>query len=65
MQLDSPLGEMAITFEKCLIEEDRLIIVGKVGVWDSVIRVEKNEIKRLIKLFLNRKVLCYLLKAFF
>lgn len=65
MQLDSPLGEMVITFEKCLIEEDQLIIVGKVGVWDSVIRVEKNEIKGLIKLFLNRKALYYLLKALF
>ncbi|MEM3404645.1 MAG: hypothetical protein QW158_07595 [Nitrososphaerales archaeon] len=63
MQLDSPLGEMDITFEKCSIEEGCLIIVGKVGVWDSIIRVEKNEIRELFKFFLDRKILWYLLSA--
>lgn len=63
MRLDSPLGEMEIVFERCSVEEGQLVIVGKVGVWDSVIRVEQSEIKQLFKLFLNRKLLWYLLRA--
>ena len=64
MIIKSPAGEFPITIDRFEIENDDLVIVGRMGVWDARTHVGAGDfLKVLGKLFLSPAVLLYALKA--
>jgi hypothetical protein len=62
--IKSPAGEFPITIDKFQIEQDQLVIVGRMGVWDARTHVEAGEFLMLLgKLLLSPAVILFGLKA--
>jgi hypothetical protein len=60
----SPAGEFPITIDHFDAENDQLIIVGRMGVWDTRTHIDAGEFLRLLgKLLLSPTVLLYAAKA--
>ena len=63
MKVVSPAGDFEITVHESSVEDDRIVIKGQMGVWDSKIYMSPSDVLQLGKIFLNPSVILYLLKA--
>ena len=63
MKVVRPAGDFDITVDESMIEEDRIVIKGQMGVWDSKIYMTPSDVFQFGKIFLNPSVIVFLLKA--
>ena len=63
MKVVSPAGDFEITVHESSVEDDRIVIKGQMGVWDSKIYMSSSDVLQIGKIFLNPSVILYLLKA--
>ena len=63
MKVVSPAGEFEITVRESSVEDDKIVIKGQMGVWDSKIYMEPSDVLQFTKIFLNPSVILHLLKA--
>lgn len=63
MKLISPLGMYDLTPEELSVEEDGLVLHGKMGIWEARAIFTPEDLRRLRKLMLRPRVLRYLLTA--
>ncbi len=63
MKVVSPAGDFEITVNESSVEDDRIVIKGQMGVWDSKIYMSPSDVLQFGKIFLNPSVILYLLKA--
>ena len=64
MIIKSPAGEFPIPIDRFEIEQDDLVIVGRMGVWDARTHIPPREFFSVVrKLVLSRSVLLYALRA--
>ena len=64
MIIKSPAGEFPITIERFEVEQDELVIVGRMGVWDARTHVPPRDFFAVLgKLLFSRSVLFYALRA--
>lgn len=61
MKVKSPAGEFEITLEEADVEEGRVVVRGRMGVWDSKIYMEPHELAAFLVIMLKPKVLLFLL----
>lgn len=64
MIIKSPAGEFPITIERFEVEQDELVIVGRMGVWDARTHVPPRDFFSVLgKLIFSPAVLFYALRA--
>ena len=63
MKVVSPAGDFEITVNDSMVEEDKIVIKGQMGVWDSKIYMTPTDVLQFGKIFLNPSVIFYLIKA--
>ena len=63
MKVVSPAGDFEITVNESMVEEDKIVIKGQMGVWDSKIYMSPTEVLQFGKIFLNPSVILFLIKA--
>ncbi len=63
MKVVSPAGDFEITVHESAVEDDKIVIKGQMGVWDSKIYMSPSDVLQFGKIFLNPSVILYLLKA--
>ncbi len=63
MKVVSPAGDFEITVHESSVEDDKIVIKGQMGVWDSKIYMSPSDVLQFGKIFLNPSVILYLLKA--
>ena len=64
MIIKSPAGEFPITIDRFEVEQDELIIVGRMGVWDARTHVPPGDFLLVLgKLLLTPSVIFYALRA--
>lgn len=63
MKVVSPAGDFEITVDESTIEDDKIVIKGQMGVWDSKIYMSPSEVFQFGKIFLNPSIILFLLKA--
>lgn len=64
MLIKSPAGDFPITIDSFETEDGKLVIVGRMGVWDARTYVEAGEFLRVFaKLLFSPSVLRFALKA--
>lgn len=63
MKVVSPAGDFEITVDESTIEEDKIVIKGQMGVWDSKIYMSPSEVFQFGKIFLNPSIILFLIKA--
>ena len=57
----SPAGDMEVSLLRISRVGDQIVIVGRIGVWDSEIYFAPEEIMRLARSMLSASLLLYLL----
>ena len=62
MKVVSPAGDFEITVQESMIEDDHIVIKGQMGVWDSKIYMKPSDVLTFTKVFLNPKILLFLIK---
>ena len=63
MKVVSPAGDFEITVDESMIEDDKIVIKGQMGVWDSKIYMSPSDVFQFGKIFLNPSVIVFLIKA--
>jgi len=63
MKVVSPAGDFEITVNESMVEDDKIVIKGQMGVWDSKIYMSPTDVLQFGKIFLNPSVILYLIKA--
>ena len=63
MKLISPLGMYDLTAESLSVEEEGLVLQGKMGVWEARAIFVPEDLRQLAKLMLSPRILRYLLRA--
>ena len=63
MKVVSPAGDFEITVNESTVEDNKIVIKGQMGVWDSKIYMETSDVLQFTKIFLKPSVILYLLKA--
>ena len=61
MKLVSPMGMYDLTAEELSVEEDGLVLRGKMGVWEARTTFTRQDLRQIVKLVLRPGVLRYLL----
>jgi hypothetical protein len=62
--IKSPAGEFPITIERFEVEQDDLVIVGRMGVWDARTHVPPRDFLAVLgKLLFSPSVLLYAVRA--
>lgn len=57
MKVISGAGEFKIGMDRLEVRNGTLLLVGKMGIWEAETYIEKGDIKRLLYLSLNPRVL--------
>ncbi len=65
MKVVSPAGEFEITVNESSVEDGKIVIKGQMGVWDSSIYMETSDVIKFTRIFLNPRVIWYLLRSLF
>jgi hypothetical protein len=60
--MESPAGDMEIRMQSMQTEGNKLIVIGRMGIWDAKIYFEPTEVVQLMGLLFNFSVIKYLLK---
>ncbi|MBA7624696.1 hypothetical protein ES703_32108 [subsurface metagenome] len=61
-RMDSPAGEMEITFLRIAGVKNQMVVTSKFGAWDSKIYFTPDELAHMIRLMLNSSVVLFLLR---
>jgi len=61
MKLISPLGMYDLTAEELSVEEEGLVLLGKMGIWDARGIFTPDDLRQLTRLVFRPRVLRYLL----
>jgi hypothetical protein len=61
-RMDSPAGEMEVTFLRITGVKNQLVVTSKFGAWDSKIYFPPEELAHVIRLMLNSSVILFLLR---
>ncbi len=61
MKLISPLGMYDLTAEELSVEEEGLVLQGKMGIWEATGIFTPDDLRQLTKLVFRPRVLRYLL----
>ncbi len=61
MKLISPMGMYDLTAEELSVEEDGLVLRGKMGVWEARTTFTPQDLRQIARLVLRPRVLRYLL----
>jgi hypothetical protein len=60
--MSSPAGDMEMKIATIDVVQDQMVIGGKFGVWDAKIYVGPQEVRQLMGMFLQRKVIGFVLR---
>ncbi len=63
MKLISPMGMYDLTAEELSVEEEGLVLKGKMGVWEARTTFTPRDLRQIAGLMLRPRVLRYLLAA--
>jgi len=63
MKLISPLGMYDLIPEELSVEEEGLVLQGKMGVWEARAIFTPDDLRRITRLMLRPRILRYLLTA--
>ena len=63
MKVVSPAGDFEITVNESTVEDGKIVVKGQMGVWDSKIYMEFSDVIQFTKIFLNPRVILYMIKA--
>jgi hypothetical protein len=61
-RMDSPAGEMEVTFLRIAGVKNQMVVTSKFGAWDSKIYFPPEELAHVIRLMLNSSVILFLLR---
>ena len=61
-RMDSPAGEMEVTFLRIAGVKNQMVVTSKFGAWDSKIYFTPDELAHVIRLMLNSSVILFLLR---
>ncbi len=61
-RMDSPAGEMEVTFLRITGVKNQMVVTSKFGAWDSKIYFPPEELAHVIRLMLNSSVILFLLR---
>jgi len=61
-RMSSPAGDMEMKITTIDVVQDQMVIGGKFGVWDAKIYVGPQEVRQLMGMFLQRKVIGFVLR---
>jgi len=61
-RMDSPAGQMEVTFSRVDGVKNEMVVTSRFGVWDSKIYFSPDELAHLIRLTLNASVILLLLR---
>ena len=61
-RMDSPAGDMEVTFLSIAGVKNQIVVTSKFGVWDSKIYFTPDELAHVIRLMLNSSVIMFLLR---
>ncbi len=61
MKVVSPAGEFEMTLEEADVEEGRVVVRGRMGVWDANIYMEPSDLASFFTIMLRPKVFMFLL----
>lgn len=62
MQVISGAGEFEISIERVEVRGSVVVLIGKMGVWESETMIEQGEIGHLLRVSLSPRVLGWVLK---
>jgi len=65
MRVESPAGKFVLSFEKIEPGDDEVLLVGKMGVWDSTTHVSLPELMNMLVMTLRPKMLIFILRSLF
>lgn len=65
MKLISPLGMYDLTTEELSVEEEGLVLQGKMGIWEARAIFTPEDLRQITKLMLRPRILRYLLASLF
>ena len=57
MQVISGAGEFEIVVDRVEVRDTSLVMIGKMGIWESETIIEQEELPRLLRVALNPRVL--------
>ena len=57
MQVISGAGEFEIVVERVEVRDTSLVMIGKMGIWESETIIDQAELPRLLRVALNPRVL--------
>ena len=63
MRVESPAGKFVLSFEKIEPGDDEVLLVGKMGVWDSTTHVSLPELMNMLVMTLRPKMLFFILRS--
>jgi len=61
-RMDSPAGQMEVTFSRVDAVKNEMVVTSRFGVWDSKIHFSPDELVHLMRLMLNPSVILLLLR---
>ena len=62
MKVSSPAGDFEITVNESTVEDDHIVIIGQMGVWDSKIYMKPADLISFSKVILTPQIILFLLK---
>lgn len=62
MKVASPAGDFEIQIKGATVESDTIVIKGQMGVWDSTIHIQPDEIWGILVLMFRPSIMLLLLK---
>lgn len=62
MKVNSGAGQFDITVERVVTRDDAVVLVGKMGVWESETIIEPSDLWRIMRLSLRPQVLWFFLR---
>ncbi|NIP30829.1 MAG: hypothetical protein GTO02_13255, partial [Candidatus Dadabacteria bacterium] len=65
MKVTSPAGDFEITVSDSTVEDDHIVIIGQMGVWDSKIHMKPSDLWSFSKVILKPQIILFLIKQTF
>ena len=62
MKVSSPAGDFEITLNESTVEDDHIVLIGQMGVWDSKIYMKPGDLISFSKVILTPQIILFLLK---
>ena len=65
MRVESPAGKFVLSFERIEPGDSEVLLVGKMGVWDSTTHVSLPELLKMLVMTLRPKMLIFIVRSLF